>query len=145
MKTILVCGGRDFSSYKTVERVLDILVQRFDKNDLTIIEGGAPGADRMAGMWALRRGIWHASYRAKWEDLSHPDAAIRIRANGSRYDAMAGHRRNQQMLDEGKPDLVVAFPGGTGTADMVRLAKRAGVEVIEVTENFVDAEERGGL
>lgn len=36
------------------------------------------------------------------------------------------------MLDEGKPDLVVVFPGGTGTADMVRRAKKAGVEVIEV-------------
>jgi ABC-type sugar transport system substrate-binding protein len=42
------------------------------------------------------------------------------------------------MLDEGKPDIVVAFPGGTGTADMVRRARKAGVVVIEVTndENF---------
>jgi UDP-N-acetylmuramoylalanine-D-glutamate ligase len=33
------------------------------------------------------------------------------------------------MLDEGKPDLVVAFPGGRGTANMVQQAHRAGVEV----------------
>jgi len=31
----------------------------------------------------------------------------------------AGPLRNQRMLDEGKPDLVVAFPGGGGTKDMV--------------------------
>ena len=40
--------------------------------------------------------------------------------------------RNQKMLDEGKPDLVVAFAGGRGTADMVRIAKRSGVEVREI-------------
>ena len=36
------------------------------------------------------------------------------------------------MLDEGKPDLVIAFPGGRGTADMVRKANRAGVKVVEI-------------
>ena len=40
----------------------------------------------------------------------------------------AGHIRNQQMLDEGRPHLVVAFPGGRGTADMVRRARAAGIE-----------------
>jgi hypothetical protein len=38
--------------------------------------------------------------------------------------------RNQAMLDYGKPDLVVAFPGGKGTADMVRRARVAGVKVL---------------
>jgi hypothetical protein len=37
------------------------------------------------------------------------------------------------MLEEGKPDLVVAFPGGTGTANMVKQARAAGVEVLEVS------------
>jgi formate dehydrogenase assembly factor FdhD len=32
-------------------------------------------------------------------------------------------------LSKGKPDLVVAFPGGRGTADMVRKAQTAGVPV----------------
>jgi hypothetical protein len=36
------------------------------------------------------------------------------------------------MLDEGKPDLVVAFPGGTGTADMVKRAELAGVKVVKL-------------
>ena len=46
----------------------------------------------------------------------------------------AGPERNARMLAEGRPDLVVAFPGGTGTADMVRRAKAAGVRVVEVVE-----------
>ena len=49
-----------------------------------------------------------------------------------RFGPSAGGIRNQQMLDEGKPDLVVAFPGGKGTADMVRRAENAGVKVIKV-------------
>jgi hypothetical protein len=36
------------------------------------------------------------------------------------------------MLDEGKPDLVVAFPGGGGTKDMVRRAVKAGLSIHEV-------------
>jgi hypothetical protein len=39
------------------------------------------------------------------------------------------------MLDDGKPELVVAFPGGRGTADMMRRAREAGVEVIEVAHH----------
>ena len=36
------------------------------------------------------------------------------------------------MLDDGKPDMVVAFPGGRGTEDMMRRARNAGIRVIEV-------------
>ena len=32
----------------------------------------------------------------------------------------------------GKPDLVVAFPGGAGTLNMVMQARKAGVRVIEI-------------
>ena len=38
------------------------------------------------------------------------------------------------MLDERRPDLVVAFPGGRGTADMVGRARSAGIEVIDFGE-----------
>ncbi len=36
------------------------------------------------------------------------------------------------MIDEGKPDLVIAFPGRRGTADMKARALKAGIAVIEV-------------
>jgi hypothetical protein len=57
---------------------------------------------------------------------------IRRRRDGRLYNAAAGGIRNQRMLDEEKPNLVVAFPGGNGTADMCRRANSAGLEVIEV-------------
>jgi len=52
-------------------------------------------------------------------------------ANWAELGRKAGPIRNQQMLDEGKPNLVVAFPGGRGTADIVRRARAAGIEVVE--------------
>ena len=44
----------------------------------------------------------------------------------------AGPARNQRMLDEGKPDAGIAFPGGPGTADMTRRLKEAGIPVWEI-------------
>jgi hypothetical protein len=83
-----------------------------------LIAGGARGADTLAEEWAKAQGIQCEVYMADWEGLGRK----------------AGPIRNQQMLDEGKPDLVIAFPGGRGTADMVRRAREAGVETVEVRD-----------
>jgi hypothetical protein len=62
---------------------------------------------------------------------THPDIVRwECKAEWKKYGPAAGPIRNQRMLDWG-PDLVVAFSGGKGTADMVRRARAAGVEVIE--------------
>jgi len=42
----------------------------------------------------------------------------------------AGFIRNKLMLEDGQPELVIAFPGGRGTSNMVSLAESAGVEVV---------------
>jgi hypothetical protein len=73
-------------------------------------------ADTLAVEWATNRGVPFDVYMADWESLGRK----------------AGPIRNQRMLVEGKPDLVVAFPGGNGTAGMVALARNAGVDVIMV-------------
>jgi predicted polyphosphate/ATP-dependent NAD kinase len=48
----------------------------------------------------------------------------------------AGIIRNQRMLDEGKPDLVIAFQGGDGTADMVRRANKSKIPTIILTKQW---------
>lgn len=113
MKRVLVCGGRDYTNVKHVRRVLARIEVEHDS--LIIIEGGAVGVDACASEWAHHRGFENLTFHADWK----------------KHGRAAGPIRNQQMLDEGKPDLVVAFPGGTGTADMVRRARAAGVPVIE--------------
>jgi hypothetical protein len=114
---ILVCGGRDFDDYDLFERVLtETLNQKAAGQEVEFISGGARGADRMIIQKAK---VWNKPcqvFMAKWNQLGN----------------MAGYVRNKQMLVEGKPDLVIAFPGGKGTAMMVRIAKDAGVEVVEV-------------
>jgi hypothetical protein len=121
---ILVCGGRTYDDRDMVWQILDDYQRRH--GSITIIQGGAPGADALAKEWCYKRQKKGTliSVPAAWEDLSHPDAVIRIRADGSRYDAATGVRRNAEMLDE-KPDLVLAFPGNKGTGDMLRRAEDA--------------------
>ena len=51
-------------------------------------------------------------------------------ADWKKYGKSAGPLRNQRMIDEGKPDLVVAFPGGVGTADMISRAKAYNISVL---------------
>jgi hypothetical protein len=138
---VLVCGGRDYGKKDGEATRLVEVLDRVDsqRNITALIQGGADGADLLGATWAVVRNDLDKSrhiaihmFIAQWGDLSHPDAVIKVSASGRRYDAKAGPRRNQRMIDEGKPDLVVAFPGKAGTSDMVRRARAAGVEVMEV-------------
>lgn len=121
---VLVCGGRDFDDEEFVFTTLN------DLDDVSlIIHGGARGADSLAEVWADANGVRCRSFKADWNDLSHSNARIRTRPDGSQYDANAGKRRNKEMLEIGKPDLVIAFHGNYGTMDMIKQAMDAGIEV----------------
>lgn len=111
---LLVCGGREFADRRALVAAMNAAVG--SHRDVLVIHGGARGADRLAGLIAASVGIPCEVYEAEWD----------------RYGRSAGHRRNQRMLVEGKPDLVLAAPGGIGTANMVRIAREAGVAVVEM-------------
>ena len=111
---VLICGGRNFSDEKFARETLDCLHR--EHTFTHVIEGAARGADRLAGEWARARSIPLTEYPADW----------------ARLGRRAGPNRNEQMLQNGKPDLVIAFPGGRGTAHMVRISLDAGVKVIEI-------------
>jgi hypothetical protein len=114
LMTVLVCGGRDYTDYARLKKLLD-----FNRAKIAmIVHGGAKGADTLAGNWCYERGVPMMLVPAEW----------------ARFGKKAGFIRNEKMLSLGKPDLVVAFPGGVGTATMVRLAKQAGIRVLDVTE-----------
>lgn len=109
---ILVCGGRDFNDREKVFAVLSASVEWFD-GDFVIIQGDARGADKHSKDWA------HA----------HGHACIGMGAAWDFYGNDAGHIRNGWMLKFAQPDLVIAFPGGAGTSDMKKKAKKAGITV----------------
>lgn len=109
---VLVCGGRDYADWARVKEVLDALKVTH------IIHGAARGADSLGGRYATEHDILSSEFPALWD----------------KYGRAAGPIRNKQMLTEAKPDLVVAFPGGRGTANMVKQAEKAGVSVYMVRD-----------
>lgn len=109
---ILVCGGRDYNDWKVIETALE----HFKPTEL--VHGGCRGVDTIAGNWAKRKGIPVQEFKADWD----------------KFGRAAGPIRNQQMLDEAKPELLLMFPGGVGTRGMANLAREAGVKVTEISE-----------
>ena len=114
MIRLLVTGGRDFKDSRLVFETLDAI--QAEKGIALLIHGGATGADQLAQSWCLDRGCWSECYAISAEEWR-------------RVGRKAGPLRNARMIAEGRPDMIVAFPGGAGTADCVRQAKAAGVEV----------------
>jgi hypothetical protein len=121
---VLVCGSRTYDDWHQMYSVLwglkSYLIR--PQPELTIIEGGARGADTLAGNWADQLpDVEHIRVPARWDEL------------GKR----AGFVRNIEMLDM-KPDLVIAFfdqkPTG-GTMHTVQHAKARRIPVWEITSN----------
>lgn len=140
---VLVCGGRNFGKctkgsnggwleddrmkeHRFIRTTLDrfataesIYYDPYDNwlpSDIEIISGGATGADSVAIDWAIVNWCKFQEFKADWK----------------KYGKQAGFIRNQRMLSEGKPNVVIAFPGGNGTAHMVKIAKAAGIRVMEI-------------
>lgn len=121
-QTVLVCGGRDYRNRGLVNRTLDRL------GPGTVIHGAANGADTLAGEWAKARGVPCTPYP--------PDRKLDGPGRDWKF------RRNKRMLLASQPDLVVAFPGGPGTAHMVRTAKANGFRVITVVERAFERKDQ---
>jgi len=105
---VIVCGGRDYANRTVIGGALGML-----RDGVTIVHGAAPGADSLAAEEAALRGLDVEAHPADW----------------STHGKAAGPIRNQRMLEAGA-ELVIAFPGGRGTADMVRRSREAGIVVL---------------
>ncbi|NUS82745.1 MAG: DUF2493 domain-containing protein [Streptomyces sp.] len=98
---------------------------------IELMHGCAEGADTYGDRWARRNGILVRERPADWEGPCAADCKPGHRRRNRRnteYCPMAGHRRNQQMVDE-KPTLFVAahYTNSSGTADCLRRARKAGI------------------
>lgn len=104
---VFVCGGRAYANSENVFARLDRL------NPLAVGEGGATGADAWANQWALHHPkVEHGHYPI--EPGEDPFA------------------RNIRAFKDFKPNMILAFIGGNGTAHMKMIAANAGVWVTEV-------------
>lgn len=98
---ILVCGGRDFNDYKLVKAILS----KYD-DETILIHGGQSGADTLSDKYGKRRG-WPIFSFAVTDEM------------WKKQGRAAGPIRNRRMVVEGRPDEVIAFPGDSGTENMI--------------------------
>ena len=111
---VLVCGG---SSYRDKATVFDELDKLHGHHPVSlIINGGARGADYCSSQWAKESDIPLRVFKADWQQFG--DQAVFV-LNGA-------------MIEEAKPELILAFPGGDVTTDMVKRAEQVGITVIKV-------------
>jgi YspA, cpYpsA-related SLOG family len=114
---VLVCGSRTWLTKEPIKKALEQLPK-----DTVLIEGEARGADILSRIVAEELGFKIERYPAEW----------------SKYGLAAGSIRNQEMLEKGKPELVLAFHqdilNSKGTKDMITRAMKAGIEVKLIQE-----------
>lgn len=109
---IVVTGSR----YGDDERLVDWALSKVHRkhgitcliNGRCKLRGEDAGYDKLCREWAIRHDVPVEDYEADWS-----------------LGRRGGPIRNQRMIDEGRPDAAVSFPGGSGTADMVRRIKAA--------------------
>jgi YspA, cpYpsA-related SLOG family len=135
---LLVCGGRNYGETAFERNLVDTVLMAFfdqwrvenmltplDKAEYVIITGGARGADTLAAAWWWKHFEWIKTHTENGVLIVEP-------ADWHQYGRSAGPLRNLKMLDMHKPTQVVAFPGGTGTADMVKRARDRAVPVFAI-------------
>ncbi|MGY1896168.1 SLOG family protein [Nocardia gipuzkoensis] len=151
-RRVIVTGSRDWTDTAAVWAALERLLNAVPLGyTMTVIEGECPsGADNDAFHWAIlpdtSRGTTRATvrrerYPADWSRTCDQDCYHRPRTrNGRPYCPMAGHLRNQFMVDLGA-DLVIAFPLGKslGTRDCMRRARGAGISVRNLGERVTES------
>lgn len=117
---VLVCGGRKYDHKDVVFATLDRVYAKHP--EMVVLTGGCQtGADDHAAAWAWEREVPFITHPARWKFEE---------ARGQRN--RAGPIRNSMMEVTWAPNAVIAFPGGTGTADMVLKAETAGIPVMRV-------------
>lgn len=128
MFTIVVSGSREATD-QHIRPVLDALADVADgkPKPIVLVHGNARGVDTICDFLSQRV--------LKWRSIPVPALWHGPDGTGP-YNMAAGVQRNQRMLDEYKPDVLVAFPinglPNKGTNDMIRRARKAGIEVVEV-------------
>lgn len=116
---VVFCGSRNWVDEEPIRKLIQELKEDSNDDLVTIVTGGAKGADSIAHRIAREEGCNTMVFRARW-DL---------------YGNSAGPLRNQLMLDESDPEQVFAFkttPESRGTDDCIRRAKKKGIPVTEI-------------
>jgi hypothetical protein len=112
-RRVLVFGSRHWTDLLMIFRWL----AAYSPDHWIVVEGGAPGADTLARLAALARGMVVWEYPADWD----------------KHKKAAGPVRNRWMHDHSEPSAAMCFhddPGlGSGSKDMAAYAEKKGTPV----------------
>lgn len=119
---LIVCGGRSYKFKKEENLLLSYINERYGVTE--IVSGGATGADKAGEEWGNLRGLPIKQFLPDWSK-----------------GKQGGPLRNQQMAEYA--DACVAFPGGSGTKDMMERARKEGLLVWDFTGEYHGRKNRG--
>ncbi|QNL30828.1 DprA-like DNA processing chain A [Mycobacterium phage Estes] len=135
-RRVLITGSRDWADRRAVGIALGRELEKF--GEILILNGMCPtGADLHAHQFYLAHGskwVREKEFPADWGRDCTGSCYHKPRfKNGQRYCPIAGHLRNQAMVDFGA-DVCLAFPlkDSRGTYDCMKRAKKAGIPVINL-------------
>ncbi|ARK07520.1 hypothetical protein LAV_00145 [Sphingobium phage Lacusarx] len=115
---VCVTGGRAYKDWRFVWRSINQFERDHDVEIEELGQGEATGVDRFAKEWAQAAGVPTRDYKADWD----------------RHGEAAGGIRNEEMLIDFKPDYLLVFPGGTGTTNCTRHARKMKIERVFFNE-----------
>ncbi len=125
---VIIAGSRHYKNEAKVFYAMNKFHKRFEITELLC--GLCHGADYIGELWWRSLGNIPIDFPALWEDLSEPDAFIKTNRQGKPYDAKAGFRRNQQMVNVA--DALITFGTGKGTKDITKRAKKKGIPIYQI-------------
>jgi len=106
VRKVIIAGGRDYVPTKGHTREIAKILKalRVPWDQIEIVSGGARGADAFGEKLAKNVGMQLKVFPANWE----------------KYGRGAGHIRNKEMAKYA--EILIALPGGRGTANMIETA-----------------------
>lgn len=133
---IIIAGGRSFNNYERLKKECDEIIFQYEaihgKQDIEIVSGGAPGADKLGEQYQRERKYGLRRFPADWSNIDLANAFVKYDKYGRPYNANAGFDRNEDMARYS--DILIAFwdKKSRGTKDMLARAKEHGLSIYSV-------------
>lgn len=123
MFKLIIAGGRNYADYPKVQQQALAFLKERGLDTVTIVSGGAKGADALGEQFAKENGFPIERHNADW----------------NQHGRAAGPIRNKQMAKTA--DGLLAFWDGTskGTMSMINLGHRHDLDVVVVTNDLNDS------
>lgn len=106
MKNVIIAGSRNFDNFIFLMNCIDFLLE--ESEEVTIISGGARGADNLGEQYASMRGIEVMRMPAEWD----------------KYGRSAGYIRNEEMAKVATHCVIFWDGVSRGSKHMMDLATK---------------------